>query len=178
MLADIIRAVLNEPDSPLTTSELTNLVISRIPPDQLREALEESVPSIIAQQRNASNKLLLREPESLPSVTAAVSQAASVTVGGARYASARSAILLEDRLLAVTITGTGNRTIRLATAKRADIRHEIDVNRSKGETLITRADIFDDMLHEMSGSNVSSPRDLPSESRRKYFIRRDCLGRF
>lgn len=170
MLIDIIRTVLNDPDSPLSTAELTELVISRIPPDQLQAALEESVPQVIMQQRNKESKLLLRDPDPLPQAGSRAPVSASVTAGGARFASSRSALLLEDRLSLVTITGRGNRTIRLGNAERPDIRHEIDSSRSKGTTLISRADIFDAMLHEMSESGVRRAADLSPASRRKYAL--------
>jgi hypothetical protein len=171
-LLDVIKSVLDDPDSPVSTGELADLVVERIPPEELRSALTQAVRSVIMQQRSRVNKNLLRpasrdgenrlEPATPPS--------ASVTPGGMRYASARTAAL-GDTLLRTTITGLGGRAVRLEQAGVPDLRVEIDINRRRGDTFQARANIYDDMLHEMAGLQIRRASELPSASRDKYALR-------
>jgi hypothetical protein len=175
LLIDIIRAVISEPGAPVSTEELTALVVDRIPPDQVQAALAQALRSLVMQQRSKMNKDILREPPASPR-PGPLTPAASATPGGMRYVSPRAA-LLEDALLQTSISGAGGRAIRLSNARIADLRMEIDASRRKGDTFLARANIFDDMLHEMADLQVRSPSGLPPESRRKYALRmRDLHG--
>lgn len=181
MLLDIIRSVLNEPDSPLGTDELAERVLTRIPSDRLAEALREAVPLMVMQERSKANRKILQSPRSdgdgdgdgggdgdrlparLPSSAPVPAPAPSGMTGGIRYASPRSALLV-NAMLRMTITGRRNRAVPLGEAGVADIRYEIDVNARKGMTLLARAAIFDDILHEMAERQVQRVADLPPAS--------------
>lgn len=176
MLLDIIRAVLSEPGSPLGTDELAGLVLSRIPPERLAEALREAVSPLVMQERNKANKRFLQyahrgsAPVTVPEpaqVQVQVPASGSGVPGGPLYASPRSALLV-NAVLRMTITGRGNRAVSLGMAGVADIRYEIDVNARKGVTLLGRATIFDDILHEMASIQAARVSELPEESIRNY----------
>lgn len=165
-IRDVIRQVL-ESSAGQANEDLAREVVSRIPEDEIPAALEEALAAVIPQVRNAQNRALLREPAQetgIPVKTAATFTGPS----GATYASPRTGMIAEDIFLQYAITGAGARSIKLANAGIQDLRFEIDVSRSKGETLIGRADLFEEVLREMAVMQVRKVSDLPAASRAKY----------
>jgi hypothetical protein len=177
MLPDLIRDALAEAaDSGrrLTNEELALLVIEKIGDDHLREALQQCLPAMIPQVRNQENKKFLRplkehehehEQESRVLTGGA---AGSMTPDGPRHNTPLGSFLLADRLLQFTITGMDNRAIRLGEATLADLRHEIDISSSRGETLLRRASLFEEMQSELASSNLKTVGELPFHTRDKY----------
>jgi hypothetical protein len=171
LVARIIEKVLDESGS-LSTYDLTELVISQIPPDKLQEALKEALPGLVARVRSRQNRSLFREtdPQPLPPAPV-IPRTASLAAGGVRTASARTALLLEDRMLQMSIIGHGNRVVRLGKARLADLWAEISASESKGQTYLARAEIFREMQQEMARTKFATPTELPVESRHKYALR-------
>ncbi len=183
MLADIIRQLLSDPSNPVSTEELAERVIAMIPQDRLEEALRESLPPLVVRERSNLNRQLFREvipgddPAREPEADADESRRfASLKTGGVRTASARTALLMENELLMMSITGRGRQVVRLANARSADLYAEIHASEAKGRTYLHRAAIFQDMQAEMARMRVETPAGLPGSSRREYAMRmRDLL---
>lgn len=168
MLHDAIRSVLEGDTGDLTNQEIARLVVERLPPEEMAAALVEALGAVISQQRSVLNRRLLHErPPADSGSGARIPESGSVVPGGTRYGSARAA-LISDRLLEYSITGASGRSIPLRKAGIADLRFEITVSRKRGATLTARAEIFDDMLHEMAENGIKNPANLPRESRENY----------
>lgn len=181
MLSETIRNVLQaDGTASLSNRELAVLVAQAIAPEEREQALLEALSSVISMQRSQVSRRLLRasaadEIRKPAEVNSPRPQRTPVMSGGQKFDSPRTA-LLQDQVLQYSITGEGGRRVVLEQAGIADLRFEITVSSKRGTTLVARAQIFDDMLHEMANLGLRRPRELPPESRAAYGRRIAELG--